>query len=127
MYNMMNMDMLLCMQILLLVLFIIVVLITALLIRSTKRYIEKVSDKCFGLEKYKSRFMQRAKGKTTEGKIAYLRKDQHQILSDIVRFHPEKKISIYSLLENIVEEHLTVYAKEIRELTAVRNEDQENK
>lgn len=102
---------------LLLVMLLLVGVLFFILFKCLRDYWDQISGKYIFAEKYKNRFMRRQRGKAIDGEILYLRKEQYRILEELVLHASEKRISIYSLLGNIVEDHLTVYAREIRELT----------
>ena len=57
------------------------------------------------------------------GKTVYIRKEFHERITRIVQVIGKNELSLYSYLDNVLEQHFATYQEEISELYKKRNSD----
>ena len=60
---------------------------------------------------------------TRSGKTVYIRKEFHERITRIVQVIGKNELSLYSYLDNVLEQHFATYQEEISELYKKRNSD----
>ena len=64
-----------------------------------------------------------APSNTRSGKTVYIRKEFHERITRIVQVIGKNELSLYSYLDNVLEQHFATYQEEISELYKKRNSD----
>lgn len=68
-------------------------------------------------------FIRNAPSNTRSGKTVYIRKEFHERITRIVQVIGKNELSLYSYLDNVLEQHFATYQEEISELYKKRNSD----
>ena len=74
-------------------------------------------------EEGKARIIRNASSNTRSGKTVYIRKEFHERITRIVQVIGKNELSLYSYLDNVLEQHFATYQEEISELYKKRNSD----
>ena len=72
---------------------------------------------------YERLFIRNAPSNTRSGKTVYIRKEFHERITRIVQVIGKNELSLYSYLDNVLEQHFATYQEEISELYKKRNSD----
>lgn len=72
---------------------------------------------------YERFFIRNAPSNTRSGKTVYIRKEFHERITRIVQVIGKNELSLYSYLDNVLEQHFATYQEEISELYKKRNSD----
>ena len=72
---------------------------------------------------YERLFIRNASSNTRSGKTVYIRKEFHERITRIVQVIGKNELSLYSYLDNVLEQHFATYQEEISELYKKRNSD----
>ena len=76
-----------------------------------------------GSQDYGRLFLSGTPLNTRSGKTVYIRKEFHERITRIVQVIGKNELSLYSYLDNVLEQHFATYQEEISELYKKRNSD----
>lgn len=75
------------------------------------------------LTDYETLFIHNAPNTTRSGKTVYIRKEFHDRMIRIAQVIGCNKLSLYSYLDNVLENHFNTYQEDIKELYKERSAD----
>ena len=89
----------------------------------TESYRKERTPRRWKGQDYERLFIRNAPSNTRSGKTVYIRKEFHERITRIVQVIGKNELSLYSYLDNVLEQHFATYQEEISELYKKRNSD----